>query len=93
MKIDLLQRARKEEARDRAMETDLFEQCGNRSERIRCTRCGQTGYPGGSWMDKHIGGHIECWCGKVTATATLRHHLGHRTHPKEADRGGAALAE
>lgn len=83
----------KVQARERALATDLFEDNGGYKGKIRCTRCGDTGYPGGAWMDKHIGGHITCWCGKVTATSTLRYHLGHRSHPKEAGDGGPALAE
>jgi predicted RNA-binding Zn-ribbon protein involved in translation (DUF1610 family) len=69
--------------RERAAATDLFEGNGGHAGKIRCTACGVQGYPGGSWMDAHIAGHVECPdCGKVVAVASLRRHQSHRSHPK-----------
>jgi hypothetical protein len=28
--------------------------------KIRCKTCGADGYPGGSWMDKHMEPHVPC---------------------------------
>lgn len=48
-----------------------------------CVECGDTGYIGGSWMDKHIGGHIGCVeCRRTRPTATFNYHLRHHARQK-----------
>jgi hypothetical protein len=43
--------------------------------KIYCVQCFSDGYPGGSWMDKHIAGHASCSvCGRVYPISTLNLH-------------------
>jgi hypothetical protein len=67
--------------REQAEASPRFE--GTPRGKIRCTVCGDSGYPGGAWMDKHIEGHTLCWCGKWSPTRTFNMHRGHRNHPKK----------
>ena len=70
------------QVREQALLSRLFEGNGGYSGKVRCTVCGSTGYPGGSWMDVHIEGHSECPdCGKVKATRVMRKHRSHWSHP------------
>jgi hypothetical protein len=43
--------------------------------KIACPECGQTGYIGGRWADKHAE-HVECSCGATVSTKGLASHRG-----------------
>jgi ribosomal protein S27E len=59
----------------------LFEDIPNsRKNKVRCTVCGKTGYPGGRWQDAHRRGHRPCpRCGGVLAVLA---NGNARTHPR-----------
>lgn len=38
-------------------DTPVFEPVSPTSRKVRCVACGEKGYIGGRWMDKHRAGH------------------------------------
>jgi hypothetical protein len=62
-----------------AVDPDLFEVIG-RGEKVRCTVCGRSGYPGeAGWQEACRAGHpYLCTCGRLFSTKQgLQRHRGH----------------
>lgn len=67
------------EIRQQALDEGKFARQPSRTK-IECVACGQWGYPGGSWMDKHIEGHETCACGRVYSIKTINRHRSRAGH-------------
>lgn len=69
------------QARREALERGQFVSNVGYSGKVKCVSCGNTGYPGGAWMDACLEGHESCPdCGKVKPVRTMRMHRSSRWH-------------
>lgn len=59
---------------------------GPLARKIACAICGERGYSGGKWMDRHRRPHLPCpWCGRLFAVKLDGTGRIHTRCPKRPD--------